>query len=51
MDWAVLLVKAGIEEPPGRPELVEQIRRERAELNPAEQQQHPKKRRRTRGKH
>lgn len=51
MDWAVLLAKGGIPEPPGRPELVEQIRREREERDPAEQQLPPKKRRRTRGKH
>lgn len=51
MDWTVLLAKAGIAEPPGRPELVELIRREREELVDAGGQQQPVKRKRRRGKH
>jgi len=36
MDWSEILRKAGIPEPPGRPELVEQLRQEAAdrEANP-----------------
>lgn len=50
MDWTVLLAKAGIAEPPGRPELVEQMRKEREELVEAGGQQQPVKRKRKRGK-
>ena len=51
MDWTVLLAKAGIAEPPGRPELVEQMREERDLVEGVEGQQQPVKRKRKRGKH
>lgn len=50
MDWAVLLAKAGIAEPPGRPELVEQMRKEKEGLADGEALVEPAKRKRKRGK-
>lgn len=50
MDWTVLLAKAGIEEPPGRPELVERMREEREGLADGETLVEPAKRKRRRGK-
>lgn len=50
MDWTDLLARAGIEEPPGRPELVELIKVEREGLVEAGEQLQPAKRKRRRGK-
>lgn len=47
----MLLAKAGIEEPPGRPELVELIRREREGLADGGALVESAKRKRSRGKH
>ena len=51
MDWTVLLAKAGIAEPPGRPGLVELIKAEREGLTDGGAQVEPAKRKRKRGKH
>lgn len=50
MDWSDLLAKAGIAEPPGRPELIEQLRVERDVEGVGGEGQRPAKPKRRRGK-
>lgn len=51
MEWTELLARAGIPEPPGRPELVALIQQERVEAGAGELAVQPVKRKRRRGKH
>ena len=52
MDWSKILRDAGIPEPPGRPELVEQLQREAAirAANPQQQGASKRKQKQTNGR-